>query len=101
MLTGFKDAKGREFRVGDLVVNTGFFDIWIVGKYSDSPKTAEYEGDCPFYLCLLNDLDSLYLLDINHARGFLRGECQGCEICDEYKTSFHKKFEGDIDVIKL
>ncbi len=96
MLTGFKDATGSEFKVGDLVVNTKIMDVWIVGKYSDSPKTSEYEEDCPYYFCLLNDdVDAFCIVDINKTTGFLRGECEECEMCEKYRTSFYQRFQQE------
>ena len=101
MLTGFKDSTGSEFRVGDLVVNTMIMDLWMVGKYSDSPKFTDYEEKCPFFLCLYSDTDTLYIIDLNKTRGFLRGECQGCDLCEEYKTKISQKMQQDIPIQKL
>lgn len=30
--TGYKDMDGREYKVGDIVLNTFFGDYWVVAK---------------------------------------------------------------------
>ena len=70
MLTGYKDPKGKEYKVGDIVLNPLWGDLWIVGKYSDSSKMEKYEKNCSFFFCLRGDPDN-YFMDITDTHAFI------------------------------
>lgn len=67
-LTGYKDSKGFEYKVGDIVYNPCFGDYWVVQKYTEQEK-EEYKPDCDYCLALNNDKDD-YFEDINVPQGF-------------------------------
>lgn len=54
--TGYKDMDGREYKVGDIVLNTFFEDYWVVAKN----KKNESE-DCKYRLLLYNDTKDYYM----------------------------------------
>lgn len=57
--TGYKDMDGREYKVGDIVLNTFFGDYWVVAKN----KKNERE-DCEYRLLLYNN-EKEYYMDLN------------------------------------
>ena len=89
MKTGYKDCQGKEYCVGDIALNTKFFDLWIVGKYSDSPIMKDYENNCPFYFCKDGDPDR-YFMDINIPTGFIKLNKCDCYECYRIKKEFYK-----------
>ena len=47
--TGYKDMDGREYKVGDIVLNTFFGDYWVVAKNRKNERE-----DCEYRLLLYN-----------------------------------------------
>ena len=62
--TGYKDMDGREYKVGDIVLNTFFGDYWVVAKN----KKNERE-DCEYRLLLYNN-EKEYYMDLNESSKF-------------------------------
>lgn len=62
--TGYKDMDGREYKVGDVVLNTFFGDYWVVAKN----KKNERE-DCEYRLLLYNN-EKEYYMDLNEPSKF-------------------------------
>lgn len=62
--TGYKDMDGREYKVGDIVLNTFFGDYWVVAKN----KKNERE-DCEYRLLLYNN-EKEYYMDLNEPSKF-------------------------------
>lgn len=87
--TRYRDAKEREFKVGDIVYNPFFGDYWIVGKYSDNEYLAEYEEDCPYYLAQYGDPD-LYFMDLDEPSGFVIEQSIGEAKYDEYFNEINR-----------
>lgn len=67
-LTGYKDSKGIEYKVGDIVFNPCFGDYWVVQKYTEEEK-QKYQPECDYCLVLNNDKDD-YFEDIDVPQGF-------------------------------
>lgn len=104
--TGYRDVEGKEYQVGDIVVNPFFGDYWIVGKYSDNENLKQYEEDCPYYLCQYGDPD-LYFMDLNEPAGFKIEERKGTDRYEvaikelqEIAQALHKEY-GDEDNEKV
>ena len=68
--TGYFDSNGKEYSIGDIVVNSFFGDYWIVGKYSENESIKNQEEDCPYYLAQYGDPD-LYFMDLDEPVGFI------------------------------
>ena len=62
--TGYKDMDGREYKVGDIVLNTFFGDYWVVAKN----RKTERE-DCEYRLLLYNN-EKDYYMDLNESSKF-------------------------------
>ena len=41
--TGYKDMDGREYKVGDIVLNTFFGDYWVVAKNRKNEKIVNID----------------------------------------------------------
>lgn len=82
--TGYKDSKGKEYLLDDIVFNPFFGDYWIVGKYSENKDIAEYEEDCPYYLAQYGDPD-LYFMDLDEPSGFVIEKRKGIDDYEEAK----------------
>lgn len=54
--TGYKDMDGREYKVGDIVLNTFFGDYWVVAKNRKSERE-----DCEYRLLLYNNEKEYYM----------------------------------------
>lgn len=67
-LTGYKDSKGNEYKVGDIVFNPTFGDYWVVQKYTEQEK-KDFDAECDYCLVLNNDKDD-YFEDIDVPQGF-------------------------------
>lgn len=85
----YKDSKGKEYKVGDVVFNPFFGDFWLVGKYEQP------ENKCPYYLAQYGDMD-LYYMDLDEPCGF---EIV-CSIGDEKYNQFIKEFKEIVRKIK-
>lgn len=62
-ITCYKDTNDRFYKVGDLVYNPAFGDVWEVKKYKIPPEACEYA------LVLWGDWSNYYM-DINEPAGF-------------------------------
>ena len=62
--TGYKDMDGREYKVGDIVLNTFFGDYWIVAKNRKNER-QDYE-----YRLLLYNNEKEYYMDLNEPSKF-------------------------------
>lgn len=62
--TGYKDMDGREYKVGDIVLNTFFGDYWVVAKNRKNERE-----DCEYRLLLYNDTKEYYM-DLNEPSKF-------------------------------
>ena len=82
--TGYRDAEGEEFEVGDIVFNPCFGDYWIVGKYSENEHIKKYEEECPYYLAQYGDPD-LYFMDLDEPSGFVIEKRKGIDDYEETK----------------
>jgi len=82
--TGYRDAEGKEFEVGDIVFNPCFGDYWIVGKYSENKHIKKYEEECPYYLAQYGDPD-LYFMDLDEPSGFVIEKRKGIDDYEETK----------------
>ena len=87
--TGYRDSKGEEFEIGDIVFNPCFRDYWLVGKYSENEHIKKYEEDCPYYLCQYGDPD-LYFMDLNEPAGFIIEEKKGTKRYNEILAEIYK-----------
>lgn len=54
--TGYKDMDGREYKVGDIVLNIFFGDYWVVAK-----NRKNESEDCKYRLLLYNDTKDYYM----------------------------------------
>ena len=62
--TGYKDMDGREYKVGDIVLNTFFGDYWVVAKNRKNERE-----DCEYRLLLYNN-EKEYYMDLNEPSKF-------------------------------
>lgn len=62
--TGYKDMDGREYKVGDIVLNTFFGDYWVVAKNRKNERQ-----DCEYRLLLYNN-EKDYYMDLNEPSKF-------------------------------
>lgn len=62
--TGYKDMDGREYKVGDIVLNTFFGDYWVVAKNRKNERE-----DCEYRLLLYNN-EKDYYMDLNEPSKF-------------------------------
>ena len=62
--TGYKDMDGREYKVGDIVLNTFFGDYWVVAKNRKNERQ-----DCEYRLLLYNN-EKEYYMDLNEPGKF-------------------------------
>lgn len=60
----YKDKNKRVYKVGDIVLNTFFGNLWVVYEYENKENQ-----DCPYYLALYNDKD-YYYTDLDMVSGF-------------------------------
>lgn len=61
--TGYKDMDGREYKVGDIVLNTFFGDYWVVAKNRKNERE-----DCEYRLLYNNEKE--YYMDLNEPSKF-------------------------------
>ena len=61
---GYKDSKGNQYYLDDLVFNPCFRDLWLVSKQVD--KSSE----CPYCLKLWTD-ENEYVIDLDMPSGFI------------------------------
>ena len=62
----YKDKNKRVYKVGDIVFNTFFGDLWVVYEYNDNDPEKQ---ECPYYLALYDDKD-YYYTDLDTVSGF-------------------------------
>lgn len=62
--TGYKDMDGREYKVGDIVLNTFFGDYWVVAKNRKNERE-----DCEYRLLLYNN-EKEYYMDLDEPSKF-------------------------------
>ena len=65
--TGYKDSKGLEYCVGDIVFNSSIADIWYIDKLNDKDKN-ELNFEIP-YAMELNGTDA-YVMELDEPEGF-------------------------------
>lgn len=65
-ITMYKDAKDRFYKVGDLVYNPAFGDVWEVKAYNN----IEHDSNCKYALVLWGDWNNYYM-DIDEPDGFI------------------------------
>lgn len=65
----YTDRNGKEYKLGDIVLNSFFGDYWTVGRYKDNKDISKYEEECPYYLAQYDDVDS-YFIDLDEPEGF-------------------------------
>lgn len=66
---GYKDSKGNQYYVGDLVLNTYFGDIWLIEKYTEQ-EMKNYKTECPYCLVLNGHRDD-HFMDLDEPEGFI------------------------------
>lgn len=92
--TGYFDANGREYELGDLVYNPLFGDVWLVDEWTeDEPREP---GDSPY--CLRQYCSKeIYSMDIDDPDGFVIESRKGdegyeklYEQCEDYAKRWLK-----------
>lgn len=85
----YKDSKGKEYKVGDVVFNPFFGDYWVVGEYNPKPRKG-----CPYYLAQYGDEDEF--IDLDEPSGFVIV----CSKGDEDYNQFIEEFKVIVERIK-
>lgn len=67
--TKIKDCKGKYYHIGDIVYNTSFGDLWLVGEYKEE-DIKKYNIECKYYLAQYGDKEDL-LIDLDEPEGFM------------------------------
>lgn len=97
---GYKDSKGNQYYLEDLVLNPYFGDVWIIGKYTEQ-EMKDFETDCPYYLAQWGSRDEYYM-DLNEPEGFViekhkdeDGYEELLNYCEETRKRIRERIENE------
>lgn len=97
-ITNYKDGKGDNFKVGDIVYNPCFGDLWVVQKTTKEDKEM-YGIEDPYLFAKDNDKD-IYCMDISEPRGFViykSPDEKDYDILIKSMEDFAKQLKEDLD----
>lgn len=92
----YKDSKGRNYKLGDIVFNPCFGDFWLVEEYTKEER--DYE--CPYCFSLYGSKDEYYM-DLDEPVGFeivcSKGEPDYDQYIKEFKEIIKKRKEQEAE----
>ena len=79
----YKDSKGRNYKLGDIVFNPYFGDYWLVEEYTEEERDCV----CPYCFSLYGSKDEYYM-DLDEPAGFEIVCSVGEKDYDTYREEF-------------